>query len=135
MSDTLPAPPPSEVDTSPHHEIPPRLSSADEMRLILGQVLDAKLKEHLEPLHGIRQVVDQLRGSLDLAVLEMRRQNIARKGEIREHDGRLDAHDTRLDGHDGEIAELRKALAEERGRIDALEREIDRWALAGGPMS
>lgn len=135
MTDTLPSPPPSEVETSPHHDIPPEIGFEERIAILVGRVIDDKLKTHLEPLLNLVGVVEQLRGSLDLAVDEMRRQNNARKGEIQEQEGRINGHDRQLSDHDREILELRNALSVERKRIDALESEIDRWVLAGGTTS
>ncbi len=142
-------PPPNEVETGTHHEIPAEPLSAIEGAPAWAREFFARLDARLEPIAGVRQVVDQLRGSLDMAVGEMRRQNNARKAEIREVDGRVDGHDTDISEIREALADLRAERVEDRKRIDQLEKkddarakriaeleaELDRWAALGGPPS
>ncbi len=105
--DTL-APPPESQPTSPHHEIPERMSGSEELRAILGQVLDEKL----EPLLRLSGEIERLRTSLDLAVHEFRRKTEA-------HDGELDALRAR-------VRVLEAETVEHRGKLRELERDLDR---------
>lgn len=60
-----------------HHD-PPEPLGNDDLVTILGRLLDTKL----EPLLLLRDVVEQLRMSLDLAIHEFRRRTDAHTGEI-----------------------------------------------------
>ena len=117
-----------EAETSPHHEIPPAPLAAIEGAPDWAREFFSRLDARLEPIASVHQVVNQLRGSLDCAVEEWKRQNDRRKSEIADIEGRVD-------GHDADIEGLRRQLKEERKRIDAIERELDRWAKIGGPPS
>ncbi len=101
--DTL-APPPTDT----HHDVPPRMSGTEELRVILGQVLDEKLK----PFESIHEELGRLRGSLELAVYEFRR--------------KTDAHDAELDALRARVRTLETETSELRNKLIEVEHDLDR---------